>query len=301
MALVKRILITGGSGLIGQALTPLLIDRGHEVVHLSRSEKANGVPSFVWDANKGFVDERALGGVDTIVHLAGAGIADKRWTAKRKAELIFSRTASAQLLFRALQNKKHIVRTFISASGIGYYGQGEQTFTENDGPGKDFLAGVCSRWEEAADRFGSLGLRVVKIRTGVVLSARGGALPKLSQPVKLFVGAPLGAGKQILPWIHMDDLCAIYLKAVEEETISGSYNAVAPHPTTNAEMTSAIAEVLKKPLILPPIPAFVLKALLGELADTVLYGSAVSPGKILRAGFKFKFDRLKDALQDIYQ
>jgi uncharacterized protein len=296
----KNILITGASGLIGTRLTEMLTDRGHRVSHLGRSKKAGSVPSFIWNIDHGTVEENALTNVDTIVHLAGAGVGDKRWTGKRKTEILESRTRSTRLLFNALKKGNRKVESFISASAIGYYGfESEALITEQHPPGTDFLASVTSQWEQEVDKLNDLGLRIVKFRIGIVLSEKGGALRQMATPVKLFAGAPLGSGNQYVSWIHLDDLCNMFVKAIEDLTMHGAYNAVAPNPVSNRELTKEIASVLKKPLILPPVPKFVLKVILGEMADIVVTGSMISAEKIIKAGFQFQFTRVEDALRNL--
>lgn len=301
MTASKNILITGASGLIGERLTQMLVSRNHRVSHLGRSKKAGNVPSFVWDITKGHLDENALTNVDAVIHLAGASVGEKRWTPNRKKEILESRTQSTKLLFKALSERKHNVKTFASASAIGFYG------FDNDGvmiseqypAGKDFLASVTRQWEEEVDKLNGLGLRTVKLRIGIVLSEKGGALKQMATPVKLFVGSPLGSGDQYVSWIHLDDVCNMFVKAVEDQSMNGAYNAVAPNPVTNRELTKAIASALNKPMMLPPVPAFALKIILGEMADIVVTGSKVSPEKMLKAGFEFRFTRVEDAVRDL--
>jgi len=299
--MVKKILITGASGLVGKRLTELLLQKGYQVSHLGRSKKGGSVPSFLWDVEKEFIDSAALVDVDTVIHLAGAGVADQRWTQNRKKEILESRTKSTALLFNALKRQKHKVTTFISASAVGYYGFGlsDEVFTEESKSGSDFLAQVTRQWEEQADKISLLGIRVVKLRIGIVLSERGGALAEMAKPIKLGVGAPLGSGKQYLTWIHLDDLCSMFSKAIDDQQMNGVYNAVGPESVTNAEMTKSIAKVLKRHLWLPPIPNFVMKIILGEMADLVLNGSKVSAKKIQRAGFEFRFTNLDEAVNDL--
>ncbi len=296
-----NILITGGSGLIGTQLTERLRQRGHRVSLLSRSEQEGEHKSFVWKIDQNYIEPGAFQEVDAIVHLAGAGIADKPWTLERKREILESRTNSTRLLVNSLKNTPNQVKTVIAASAIGYYGFGNQqeVFTEDSEAGKDFLADVTKRWEGETEAFVELGLRVVKIRIGIVLSERGGALEEIARPVKYFVGAPLGSGDQYVSWIHMEDLCQIFVKAIEDSSMRGPYNAVSPHPLTNRELTKAIAKALHRPLLLPPIPSFALKLLLGEMADLVLNGSKVSGSRIIESGYQFKYSDINQALEDL--
>jgi uncharacterized protein (TIGR01777 family) len=301
MATSNNILITGASGLIGTRLTELLLQRKDRVSHLGRMKKDSDIHSFTWDVKQGRIDAEALNGVDTIVHLAGASVGDKRWTEKRKREILESRTKSTHLLYETLKKNRYTVKVFVTASGMSYYGYGDETrvFTESAPPANDFLARVVQQWEAEADKISELGIRVVKLRTGLVLSQKGGALKELVTPVKFFVGAPLGSGKQLMSWIHIDDLCGMFIKAIDDPAMSGAYNATGAYAVSNREMTNAIAKVLGKPVILPFVPSFVLKMILGEMAEMVLKGSQVSSDKIVKAGFHFKFNRLEDALEDL--
>lgn len=296
-----NILITGGTGLIGSRLTELLRQRGHRVSHLGRTRREGDIPSYAWNIEQHQIDPEAFVGIDAVVHLAGAGIADKPWTEERKREILESRTNTTRLLIEALRKTSHNIRTVVTASAIGYYGfeNREEVFTEDSEAGKDFLANVTKRWETEADAFTELGMRVVKIRIGIVLSKKGGALEEIARPVKYFVGAPLGSGDQFMSWIHLDDLCYIFIKAVEDDSMVGAYNGVSPYPLTNRALTKAIAKVFGRPLLLPPIPSFVLRLILGEMADLVLQGSKVSADKIIRAGYAFRFTDINKALQDL--
>jgi uncharacterized protein (TIGR01777 family) len=297
----KSILITGGSGLLGTQLTELLLAKGYTVSHLSRGPGSNPkVITFLWDIEKRRIDERCIDGVDIIVHLAGAGIADKRWTDERKKLIIESRTRSIALVYDVLKKKQHRVTKVISASGIGYYSdRGDQLMTETDTPANDFLGQCCVAWEAAVDEGKALGLQVLKFRTGVVLDEQGGALPKLDMPVKFGFGAALGNGKQWIPWIHHEDVKKMYLYGIENN-IDGIYNMTAPDPATNAQLTLAVAKHLKRPLWLPNVPAFALKLALGEMATLVLGSTKASAQKIIDAGFKFKYGTINNALKNIY-
>ncbi|MFI5136702.1 MAG: TIGR01777 family oxidoreductase [Sphingobacteriales bacterium] len=297
----KHILLTGGTGLIGRRLTEKLLEKGYRVSHLSRSTATDArVTTYLWDIDKGEIDERCIDGVDTIVHLAGAGIADKPWTAERKNELINSRTKSIALIYDLLRSRSNRVNTVISASAIGYYSnRGNELMTEGSAPSDDFMANCCLAWEAAVDEGRGLDLRIVKFRTGVVLD-RGGALAKMAMPVRYFAGSPLGSGKQWIPWIHWRDAVDMYLFGIENESLAGVYNMAAPNPVTNKQLTIAIAKQLHKPLWLPNVPAFLLKLLLGEMSVIVLGSTKVSAQKIENAGFKFKFPGIEAALEEIY-
>lgn len=297
-----NILITGGSGLLGRQLTRALLGKGYTVSHLSRKPGNNPqVKTYVWDVHKGIIDKHCIDGIDTIVHLAGAGIADKRWTESRKKELINSRTESIRLIYNLLKKKEHQVTSVISASGIGYYSnRGDELMTETSPPLNDFISRCCIEWENAVDEGGQLGLRTLKFRTGVVLDKDGGALPQLTRPVKLYVGSPIGNGKQWIPWIHWFDVLNMYLFGIENKELSGVYNMAAPNPVTNKQLTQAIAKQLHKPLWAPNVPAFLLKLMLGEMSTIVLSGTKVSSQKIQDAGFIFKFTEVATALNEIY-
>jgi uncharacterized protein (TIGR01777 family) len=298
---MQKILVTGGSGMIGTRLTELLLQRGHEVVHLGRHERPGTVRTYLWDVRSRKIDARAFEGTETIVHLAGESIGDKPWTKLRKQEILESRTHSARLLFDTLKAGNHKVRNFVSASAVGYYGfgAGDEMFDEDDEPGQDFLASVVRKWEEEVDQLSALGLRVVKVRVGIVLSKDGGALKEMVKPVKFYVGAPLGSGNQMLSWIHIDDVCGVFIKAIEDPSVHGAINAVGPNPVSNRDFTKAIARAIERPVILPAIPSLVIKLLLGEMATLVLKGNSVSNEKLLKTGFTYKFSRLDGALQDL--
>ncbi len=297
----NSILLTGGTGLIGGRLTEQLLEKGYRVSHVSRSAGEDArVATFLWDVDKGEIDERCIDGVDVIVHLAGAGIADKRWTKRRKKEMIDSRTKSIALIYGLLKRKEHRVNAVLSAAAIGYYGdRGEELMTEESLPSNGFLAKCCVAWEAAVDEGEKLGLRIVKFRTGVVLD-NGGALAKMAMPIKFYAGSPMGSGKQWVPWIHWQDVVDMYLFGIEHENLAKVYNMVAPNPVTNKQLTQAIAKQLHRPLWLPDVPAFFLKLVLGEMSSIVLASTKVSAQKIEAAGFEFKFPQIIKALEDIY-
>jgi uncharacterized protein (TIGR01777 family) len=300
--MANHILLTGGSGSIGRHLTQLLLNNGYTVSHLSRApENIPGVKSYLWNVDKGEIDAACITGVDTIVHLAGAGVAEKRWTKKRKQEIIESRTKSIQLIYDLLKEKNNVVKSVVSASATGFYGDRDgQLLTENTVPGEDFLAETCIKWEAAVDEGAELGLRIVKLRTGIVLDEDGGALPQMANPVKWGVGSPLGSGRQWMPWIHWQDVVDLYFYAITNAKLKGVYNMVAPNPVTNKDFTKILARQLHRPLWAPNVPAFLLKLLFGEMSIVILGSTKVTCQKIEEAGFKFKYTELAAALKEIY-
>ncbi len=302
MASPATVLITGGSGLIGQHLTALLLHHGYKVIHLSRSAHSGDVPTYQWDIGQGQIDERAIQQADHIIHLAGAGIADKRWTKARQQVILDSRVQSTALLAKALQSVDHQVKSFISASAIGYYGdRNAEWLTEESDPGQDgFLEEVCVAWEKAVDEVTTLGVRTVKIRIGVVLAREGGALPKLVQPMRFGLATYFGDGQQYYSWIHVEDLARQFLFAIEQEHLRGVYNAVAPNPITNKAFTKAVRSGLPQTALLLPAPSFALRLALGQMADAVLYSARVSADKIQKAGFSYKWTSVAEAVRDLY-
>ncbi|UZT98624.1 TIGR01777 family oxidoreductase [Chryseobacterium fluminis] len=294
------VLITGAGGMIAKELSKKL-SKEYEVRLLTRKKKHHN--EFEWDIDRQTIDESAFENVSHIIHLAGANISEKRWTDERKKQLISSRVESAKLLLNILRKKNIRLKSFISASGINYYGTvtSEKIFTEQDPPGNDFLSEVVILWEKAADDFKEQNIaeRVVKMRTAVVLSEKDGALKKMVPTIKNYIGSPLGTGKQYMPWIHIKDICSMYEFALRNKEVQGSYNATSPQHTTNENLTKKIAEVLKKPLLMPNVPGFVLKLIFGDLADAVLEGSRASSEKIQQKGFRFEFPDLKKALEDL--
>jgi len=299
----KIILITGGTGLVGKALAKLLREAGYQLNLLSRTKKANPLYDkvFQWNVEKGTIESEAFDNVDHIIHLAGTGIADERWTPERKQLIIDSRVKSTALIYRTLKNHKGVKPSFISASAIGFYGAITSTKIqqEDNPPADDFLGVSCRLWEEAADQFNDLANRVLKIRIGIVLSREGGALPKLMKPIKLGLGAPVGSGDQHMPWIHINDIASVFLYGVENEKLNGVYNAVAQTHCTNKYITKAIAKKLNRPFWPIPVPSLVLKLIYGEMSKTFLEGSPVDNKKLKKAGFNFKFENLDEALNDL--
>lgn len=288
----KNVLITGGSGFVGKKLTELLLESGYSVSILSRNSKPNsaGISYFIWNVSSQYIEEVAVLQADYIIHLAGENIAEKRWTAKRKQEILESRTLSSQLIYSVLKKHNKRVDAFVSASGIGIYGaiNGEGICTENTAPCNDFIGTICQKWEKSADLVSSLGIRTVKIRTGLVLGKKDGILNKLSPVFKWGLGSILGSGKQYMPWIFIDDLCDIYIKAIKDDSMSGPYNATINDSVTNASFSIMLAKFYGYSLWLPKVPEFLIKLGMGEMACLVLTGRRVSSDKIKNIGYRFE-------------
>jgi len=305
---MPRVLLTGGTGLIGQRLCRILEDRGYEVAILSRRQSSglqgNGITTRVhyWKPDRQEIDEEAVNSCDFIIHLAGANIGGKRWTAQRKQEILESRVGPADLIYKKLDLRNSRLKAFISSSAVGYYGARTtgEICRETDPPASDFLGETCRKWEQAADGFTGAGIRTVKIRTGVVLADNGGALKRMDRLFRLGLGSAIGSGMQYMPWIHIEDLCQIYILAMEQEGMHGAYNAVAPEHVTNRIFSKELARVLRKPFWFPRIPAFIMRLLFGEMSVILLTGSRVSSEKITKSGYVFLYPRLMDALREIY-
>lgn len=299
-----KILICGATGLIGSALTELCLQEGHQVHYLTtrknkitQSDNYNG---FYWNPAKGEIDEGCFKGVEAIVNLSGANIA-KRWTESYKQEVMSSRVDTANMLFKVLRNSKdHTIKHYVSASGISVY---PSSLTENyaedaDKIADDFLGKVVKQWELHANQFKSLEIPVTIVRTGLVLSEKGGVLAEMAKPVKLGVGAAMGSGKQWQSWIHIDDIARMYVHILTQN-LTGLFNGVGPNPSTNKLLTKEIASVLKKPFFLPNIPKFMMKLLLGEMSTLLFSSQQVSSQKIEATGFTFTFPDLTPALEDL--
>jgi len=295
------VLISGGSGLIGTHLTTSLLTAGYKVTHLSRKGNQSGKARvFMWDPEKKLIDHEAFEGLDFIIHLAGANIGEKRWTIKRKEEIIKSRVNSTRFLHKTVVDNGIRLKAFISASATGIYGSetSEKIFNENDPPASDFLGSVCKQWEAAADLFYNSGIRTVKIRSGVVLEKSDSALSKLMASGKFGFLIQTGTGLQYMPWIHVNDLCNIYIEALEDSEMGGAYNAVAPQQVTHREFIHVLAKVMKLP-VLPPVPGFLIRIALGEMSEMILNGSRISSEKIMNTGYSFQFKTLENALYNI--
>jgi uncharacterized protein (TIGR01777 family) len=304
---MQTVLITGGTGMVGQSLTNLLLAKGFQVIVLTRQKKQSSRAHFSyaqWDINKGWIDPNAIAAADYIIHLAGEGVADKRWTESRKKAILNSRIDSSALLVKALSNQPNKVKAIIAASAIGWYGPDTVTslqsgFVETDAVDTSFLGDTCKLWEESMHPVKAFGIRLVTIRIGIVFNPKGGALAEFIKPAKLGVAAILGDGKQIVSWIHQQDLNRLMLFALEHEQITGIYNAVAPDPVDNATLTKAIAKRLHKYYIPFKVPSMMLKIMLGEMSVEILKSAKVSAAKIIAAGFSFDYASMDEALDDL--
>lgn len=300
-----RVIITGGTGLIGRALVDDLSREDHEIIVLSRSPERYagtmpaGVELVAWDARSAEGWGALADGADAIVNLAAASLADGRWTDERKRRILESRTQGAAAVLDAVERAETKPRVVIQSSAVGYYGPtGDREVTEHDGPGDDFAARVCGAWEEAAAPIADAGSRLAIIRTGVVLDADEGALPRMVQPYRMFVGGPVGSGRQYLSWIHLADVVAGIRFLIERQDASGPFNLCSPQPERNADFGRAIGAVLDRPSLVPA-PSFALKALFGEMSSVVLEGQRALPARLQEMGFAFRFPEAEAALRDV--
>lgn len=297
-----KILIAGATGLIGHELTNKLLIHGHSVSILSRNKtsKITNTTVFAWNPEQNEIDTKAFDGIDAIINLAGAGVADKRWTSAYKQTILKSRINSTQLLINSLQHIKNQVHTFINASAIGFYGTntGNNWVDENTKCGDDFLANVVQQWEQEAFKAQDLNIRTVAIRIGIVLSAKGGALPKMVLPIKYYFGAAFGSGNQYVSWIDVDDLVSVFIHCLTNKTVNGAVNAVAPTPVTNQTFNSALAKQSNRVIFLPNILPIVLKIMIGEFSASLLGGNRVLCAKIIQSGFKFQHETLEKSLKN---
>lgn len=298
--MAQNVLLTGGSGFIGKHLTNVLIEAGYSVSVLSRSDKKDtpSIQYYKWNLKQNYIDENAVLKADYIIHLAGEGIVEKRWTKRRKKAILESRVKPIDLIFSVLEKNNKKLNAFISASAVGIYGAITRSTicTEETPPANDFLGETCQIWENEASRIENLGIRTVKVRTGIVLGKDEGFLKKMTPSFKAGFGAVLGTGKQYLPWIHVEDLCSIYLLAITNGEISGAYNACITDNTTNAGFSKTLANLFGYTIWLPKVPPFILRIALGEMSEAVLKGQRVSSEKIKKTGFEFQFTDLERTL-----
>lgn len=307
---MSTILITGGTGMVGTRLTEILLERGHEVIILSRNplpaaQLPKGVQHAKWDIGKKYIDPEAFASADHIIHLAGAGVADKRWNTKRKAEIVNSRADSGALLVHAMQTITNKIQSVHSASGIGWYGADtpqslKSGFTEEAPADTEFLGETCRIWEENIQGVSSLGKRLTIFRIGIVLSNSGGALVEFKKPIRFGFAAILGNGQQNISWIHVDDLCEFFLKAIGDTAMQGVYNAVSPETVTNKQLTLMLAKTMRGSFFIPMhVPAFLLQWVLGEMSIEVLKSAKVNSFKTQGTGFKYQYPTLAEAIKQL--
>ncbi|MET0464372.1 MAG: TIGR01777 family oxidoreductase [Chitinophagaceae bacterium] len=306
---MATILITGGTGLIGRALSESLAKKGYEVIILSRNPAAHKPEAKIryahWDIDKQQIDLAALAAADHIVHLAGAGVAEKRWSESRKKEIVDSRVKSGELIVKVLKENDNKIQSVISSSAIGWYGPdpvipNPRPFIEDDKPDTSFLGDTCLKWEESITPLKQLGKRLVILRTGIVLSKEGGALQEFKKPVKFGVAGILGNGKQMISWIHIEDLVRLYIRFIEHASLDGIYNAVAPKPVSNSELVTKLAKEMKGSFYVPMhVPAFILKMVLGEMSIEVLKSATVSCVKVHLTDFTYQYPTIDAALPSL--
>jgi uncharacterized protein (TIGR01777 family) len=299
--MAKTVLVAGGSGFIGSRLVERLQAEGHRVRLLTRTPRAEH--HFGWNPADGQIDDEAVRGADVVINLAGAGIAEKRWTPERKKLIISSRVDSARVLGQAFRRLQHLPQVYLAASAIGYYGNsGERLMTENDPPAdQGFLSTSTVAWEQATETIAAMGIRTVTLRIGIVLEQSGGALREIIRPLRWGIGAYFGDGQAWYSWIHRDDVCRMFLWAMDTTGAEGIYNAAAPNPVRNRELVRATARAMGRRALLMPAPVFALRVLLGEMADVVLNSTRVSADKVRQEGFSFQFPTLEEALADIFR
>ncbi|MGF6846210.1 uncharacterized protein (TIGR01777 family) [Chitinophaga sp. W3I9] len=302
---METVIITGGTGLIGTALTRLLLERGYKVIILSRrpDKRSNTNVTYAhWNVESQTIDKEVIQQADYIVHLAGANVEEKRWTAARKQEIIDSRTQSSELIFTALKNFPNKVKKVISASATGYYGDfTDHIFTETDPPATDYLATTTHAWEQSISKVTTLDKKLVIFRTGIVLSPDGGALKEFYKPLRFGFATILGSGEQFVPWIHIHDIVRLYFNAIVNDRLEGVYNAVAPNPVTNRELILSMARMAKgRSFMTTYVPAFALKLALGEMSVEVLKSVKASADKIQRTGFQYSYPTINDAMEQLF-
>ena len=309
---METILIAGGSGLVGKELSKHLLEKGYRVIILTRSaekaamklEKHSHLSYAAWNIEKGFIDESAIREADHVIQLAGAGVADKIWTEKRKQEIVDSRVKSGELLVKSIQQIPNQIKTVIGASAIGWYGPDavppQQPFTEVDPPDPSYLGETCRLWEASLNGLDTATVRRVILRIGIVLSPEGGAIKEFLKPLRMGAATILGNGKQIVSWIHIQDLVSLFAYAVSNKQIQGVYNAVAPHPVSNKELIMTLAWAKSHFFIKFKVPAIVLKLVMGEMSIEVLKSATVSSKKIQGSGFEFRFPDIRSALASFF-
>ncbi len=303
---MQTVLITGGTGLVGSALSSYLLQKKFKVIILTRdplSQKdVNGVYYAAWNVKSQTIDVKAVQQADYIIHLAGAGVMDKRWTREYKKEIVSSRIKSSALIVDTLKANQHHVKAIISSSAIGWYGEDKikgHAFTEDEPAANDFLGQTCMQWEQSIEAAEGLNVRVCKLRTGIVLSNNGGAFKEFKMPLRFGVAGIIGSGQQAISWIHITDLCRIFHHAIET-TMHGSYNAVAPSPVSNKKFMLMLAKAMRESFFIPlHVPAFILKLMLGKRSIEVLKSTTVSADKIKATGFTFTYPSIEAALNNL--
>jgi len=302
------VLITGGTGLIGKAITKELLVKNYEVIILTRDPEkytaGDKISYAKWDIEKQSIDMDAVAKADYIIHLAGANVGEKRWTGKRKKEIVDSRVKSGELLVKVLSGKTNKIKAVISASAIGWYGPDEfsiyKSFSETDPAYKDFLGQTCAQWEKSITPVAQFNKRLVILRTGIVLSNEGGAFPEFKKPLSFGLATIPGTGKQVISWIHIDDLVRVYIYSIENEKLKGIYNAVAPRPVPTKQLVLELARTKKKTFFIPVyVPSFVLKIVFGEMSIEVLKSATVSCKKIQNERFTFLYPSIESAIRQL--
>ena len=305
----ETVLITGGTGLIGKRLTSYLIKEGYDVIILSRKAQPSstaGISYALWNIEEQKIDGAAIQQADYIINLAGAGVMDKSWTADYQRKIIDSRTLSSQLLIKGLSENKNKVKAIVAASAIGWYGEDKHPiihargFTEIDPPAQNFLGETCRLWEESIEPVTKMNIRLIRLRIGIVLSKEGGAFLEFLKPIKLGIAAILGSGKQVISWIHIDDLCRLFTRSITEETMHGTYNAVSETPVTNKHLIMKTANRLRKAFVIPiHVPSFILRVMLGQRSTEILKSATVDNAKIKGEGFEYIYPTLEAALIEL--
>ncbi len=306
---MQTVLISGGTGMVGRQLTKHLLKKGYQVIILTRKipflKDANPNISYaLWNLADQTIDSEAVQKASYLIHLAGAGVVDKKWTKVYKDEIANSRTQSSALIIKALSNHTHSIKTIISASAIGWYGEdpspNAKGFVEIDLAAKGFLGETCKKWEQSIEPVEKMGIRLVKLRIGIVLSNDGGALAEFKKPIQFGVAGILGTGNQMVSWIHIDDLCRLFIEGIENEQLAGTYNAVAPLPVSNKELTIELAHQIKGKFYIPlHVPKFILKIMMGERSIEILKSTTVNCEKIKKTGFTFLYPSIEAALHQL--
>ncbi len=306
---MQTVLISGGTGMVGRQLTKHLLKKGYQVIILTRKipflkDASPNISYALWNVADQTIDSEAVQKASYLIHLAGAGVVDKKWTKVYKDEIANSRTQSSALIIKALSNHTHSIKTIISASAIGWYGEdpspNAKGFVEIDLAAKGFLGETCEKWEQSIEPVEKIGIRLVKLRIGIVLSNDGGALAEFKKPIQFGVAGILGTGNQMISWIHIDDLCRLFIEGIENEQLAGTYNAVAPLPVSNKELTIELAHQIKGKFYIPlHVPKFILKIMMGERSIEILKSTTVNCEKIKKTGFTFLYPSIEAALHQL--